>query len=228
MPRRAAPEERGTREAVDPQRPTAALLVSAYSRGIFPMADSRTGRLEWFSPDPRGVIPLDRFHVPRSLARVVRSGRFALRTDTAFEAVMRFCAEARPRREETWIDQRLIEAYVELHEMGHAHSLEAWLDGSMVGGLYGVQLGGAFFGESMFSRPDEGGTDASRVCLVHLVELVRSRDYRLLDTQFLNEHLVQFGCVEIPRGTYLARLAGALAVEGGWPESGPLPELTSP
>ena len=212
----------GAVETADPQRPTAALLASAYRRGIFPMADSETGRLEWFSPDPRGTSPLDRFHVPRSLARVVRAGRFELSTDVDFEAVMRGCGAPRPKHEETWIDERLIRAYVELHEAGAAHSVEAWRDGRIVGGLYGVHLGGAFFGESMFSQPADGGRDASKVCLVELVSLLRAGGFRLLDTQFLNEHLVQFGCVEISRDEYLEELAEALACSGRWPEAGAL------
>ena len=199
------------------------MLVAAYSRGIFPMVDSASGRLEWYSPDPRGVIPLAAFHASKSLGRVVRGGRFAIRTDTRFEQVMRLCAEARPGREGSWIDERLVQAYVGLHDDGAAHSIEAWRDGELVGGLYGVHLGAAFFGESMFSLPERGGTDASKVCLVRLVDLLRERDFALLDTQFWNEHLDQFGCAEIPREQYLRELAAALTREAAWPDPGDLP-----
>ena len=199
------------------------MLVAAYSRGIFPMVDTASGRVEWYSPDPRGVIPLAAFHASKSLGRVVRGGRFAIRTDTCFEQVMRLCAEARPGREGSWIDERLVQAYVGLHDDGAAHSIEAWRDGELVGGLYGVHLGAAFFGESMFSLPKRGGTDASKVCLVRLVDLLRERDFALLDTQFWNEHLDQFGCAEIPREQYLRELATALTREAAWPDPGDLP-----
>lgn len=207
---------------MDPQCPGPDLLVSAYCRGIFPMVDSEGGEIQWFSPDPRGIIPLAEFRVPRSLERVVRQGRFDLRTDTCFERVMRACAEPAPGREGTWLDERLIAAYVELHRIGAAHSVEAWLDGRLVGGLYGVHLGAVFFGESMFFRPDQGGTNASKVCLVRLVGLLRERGFCLLDTQFWNAHLDQFGCTEIPRDLYLRRLAEALAIEADWPAAGTL------
>ncbi len=206
--------------SVDPQQPTAELLIAAYVRGIFPMVDPRTGEIEWFSPDPRGIFPLDDgFHVPRRLARTVRSGRFEIRTDTAFEAVMRECAALRARRPQTWIDERLVVAYVDLHRRGAAHSLEAWRDGELVGGLYGVHLGGAFFGESMFSRPERGGTDASKVCLVHLVQLLRQHGFSLLDTQLSNPHLEQFNCLEIPRADYLTLLQRALRRPARWPSA---------
>jgi leucyl/phenylalanyl-tRNA--protein transferase len=194
----------------DPDRPSPRMLLLAYQHGIFPMADPDTGRLEWFSPDPRGVIPLASFHVPRSLGRVVRSGRFEIRIDTAFERVIRACAGARTSENRTWISPHLIRAYIGLHEMGHAHSVEAWLGGSLVGGLYGVSIAGAFFGESMFSAAGAGGSNASKVCLVHLVERLKSRGFTLLDTQFWNEHLSQFGCIEVPRERYLAMLAAAI------------------
>lgn len=207
----------------DPPRLSPELLVAAYSRGIFPMANSESGGIDWFSPDPRAVIPLEDFHVPRSLARRVRQRRFALRTDTCFEEVMRCCSETRPGRESTWIDERLVHVYTELHRRACAHSVEAWLEGVLVGGLYGVSLGGAFFGESMFSRPELGGRDASKVCMVALVELLRERGFRLLDTQFWTPHLDQFGCREIPRTRYLRELAAALAVAPDWPSPGKLP-----
>jgi leucyl/phenylalanyl-tRNA--protein transferase len=208
------------RVPLDPDRPTPELLLAAYARGIFPMADPDSGRIEWYSPDPRAVFPLDRFHVPKSVARAVRSGRFELATDTAFEAVMRECAAPGPGRERTWIDERLVEAYVGLHRLGAAHSVEAWRDGRLVGGLYGVHLGGAFFGESMFSRAESGGTDASKVCLVRLVEILRAHAFRLLDTQFWTPHLARFGCTRIRRAHYLELLAEALEVRADWPPPG--------
>jgi leucyl/phenylalanyl-tRNA--protein transferase len=209
--------------AADLDRPTPELLVEAYRRGIFPMADPDSGRIDWYSPDPRAVFPLERFHVPKSVARVVRSARFEVATDTAFEAVMRECAAPHAGRERTWIDERLVAAYVGLHRRGLAHSVEAFRDGELVGGLYGVHLGGAFFGESMFSRPERGGSDASKVCLVSLVELLRARGFRLLDTQFWTPHLARFGCVRVRRARYLELLADALAVRTTWPGPGVLP-----
>jgi len=205
---------------MDPQRPSAELLLRVYARGIFPMVDPSTGAIEYYSPDPRGVIPLDAFHLPKSLARVLRRRDFELRTDTAFERVMRACAESRPGRRDTWLDDRLISAYTELHARGFAHSVEAWREERLVGGLYGVHIGGAFFGESMFSRPEAGGTDASKVCLVQLVEWLRAGGFSLLDTQFATAHLARFGCIEIPRERYLALLADALERRGRWPGPG--------
>jgi leucyl/phenylalanyl-tRNA--protein transferase len=201
---------------MDPQRPTAELLLRCYASGIFPMAEPRTSELSYYSPDPRAILPLDDFHVPASLARVVRRGVFELRSDSAFERVIRACAEARPGRLETWLDQRLIELYCELAARGFAHSIEAWRGGELVGGLYGVSIGAAFFGESMFSRPERGGRDASKVCLVALVRTLRAGGYVLLDTQFATRHLERFGCVEIPREEYLARLEAALARRALW------------
>jgi len=202
---------------MDPQRPDAELLVRAYARGIFPMADPRSGEIGYYSPDPRAIIPLDAFHLPRSLARVARSGVFELRSDTAFAAVIARCAERRPDRPETWLSPRLAAAYLALHARGLAHSVEAWRDGQLVGGLYGVHLGAAFFGESMFSRPEAGGRDSSKLCLVALVEWLRKGGFRLLDTQFNTPHLARFGCVEITREEYLTQLAHALRVRASWP-----------
>lgn len=205
-----------------PDLPGPDLLLSAYLQGIFPMADPDTGRIDWFSPDPRGVMPVDEgFHVPRSLGRIVRSERFDVVTDRDFAAVMAACAEPRPSEEGTWIDDRLIDAYVGLHERGFAHSVEAWLDGRLVGGLYGVHIGAAFFGESMFVRAEWGGRDASKVCLVHLVEHLRAIGVELLDTQLSNPHLERFGCIEMPRWAYLQRLADACRRPTDW-DSGPL------
>jgi leucyl/phenylalanyl-tRNA--protein transferase len=207
---------------LDPQNPTPELLLQAYRRGVFPMANSAGGEIGWYSPDPRAVIPLDGLRVSRSLARTVRSGRFELRTDTCFEAVMRACAASAPGREATWIDERLVRLYVELHRRGASHSIEAWRDGALVGGLYGVHLGAAFCGESMFSRPEAGGRDASKVCLVALVELLRAGGFQLLDTQFRTPHLARLGCVEIRRRHYLALLQRALATTATWPPAGVL------
>jgi leucyl/phenylalanyl-tRNA--protein transferase len=186
-------------ESLDP-----ALVVRAYREGLFPMA-MEDGRIGWFSPDPRGVVPLEVFHVPARLARVVRAGRFAVEIDRAFPEVMRQCAQ-RPD-DGTWISDAIIECYTALHRLGLAHSVETWRDGRLVGGLYGVHLGGAFFGESMFHRE----TDASKVALVALVDRLRRRGFALLDVQWVNPHLVQFGAVDIPRAEYRRRLKHALA-----------------
>lgn len=186
------------------------LLVSAYASGWFPMADDE-GVIRWYSPDPRGIIPLDAFHVPSRLARVVRRGVFQIHVDRAFGEVIRACAEAErdPHDPGSWISGEIIDSYRALHGAGVAHSVEAWQAGQLAGGLYGVALGGAFFGESMFHRV----TDASKVALVALVDRLRSRGYRLLDTQWTTEHLRQFGAVEIPRRRYLKLLALSLELE---------------
>ena len=182
------------------------LLLSAYANGWFPMAVG-DGEIRWFSPDPRGIFPLDDFHVPRRLARVVRRQVFTIHINRSFDEVIRACAVA-DRDEEggTWIDQEIYDSYCALHRAGFAHSVEAWLDGHLAGGLYGVTLGGAFFGESMFHVV----TDASKVALVALVERLRSRGFSLLDTQWTTEHLEQFGAIEIPRRRYLELLADAI------------------
>lgn len=195
------------------------MLTWAYRRGAFPMTDPLTGVIDWYSPDPRGIIPLDEFHLPKNLARLVRQGRFHISSDRCFEQVMHACAAPRADDDQTWIDDRLIRAYCGLHQLGRAHSVEAWREGRLVGGLYGVHVGGAFFGESMFSQPAIGGSNSSKICLVHLVEHLRRRGFTLLDTQFWNEHLEQFGCVEIPRDDYLALLREATTrtVSWDWP-----------
>jgi leucyl/phenylalanyl-tRNA--protein transferase len=187
------------------------------------MADSESrrkgGKIDWFCPDPRGVFPLDppdAFHVPRNLAREMRRRRFQIQCDTQFESVMRSCAQPRSRHNPSWINEQLIQSYTQLHRMGHGHSIEAWHEGNLVGGLYGVQLGGAFFGESMFSRPELGGSNSSKVCLVHLVNHLRKRGFTLLDTQYWNEHLDQFGCVEIPAEEYLRRLNESVRLPVTW------------
>lgn len=183
------------------------LLLRAYASGIFPMARSRDERrLYWIDPEQRGILPLETFHVPRSLRRTLRSGHFNIRWDTAFETVMRACAEPTPERPESWINERIVELFVELRGLGLAHSVEVWEGDRLAGGLYGLALGGAFFGESMFSRR----TDASKVALVHLVARLRHGGFTLLDTQFVTDHLKQFGAVEIPREQYRSRLAEAL------------------
>lgn len=186
-------------------------LLEAYATGYFPMAAHRDSpELFWFNPKRRGILPLDAFHVPRSLRKCLRSHRFETRVDTAFAEVMRACADI-PRSHEdgTWINDVIIAAYTALHLAGHAHSVESWREGRLVGGLYGVSLGGAFFGESMFSRESE----ASKVALVRLVEILREAGYTLLDTQFVNPHLVQFGVREIGKRAYKTKLASALSVE---------------
>jgi leucyl/phenylalanyl-tRNA--protein transferase len=186
------------------------LLVSAYSSGWFPMA-IEPGDIRWYSPDPRGVIPLHGFHVPSRLARVIRGGAFQVEVDRAFDAVIRACAESDRHDDDpgTWIDREIVESYNELHRLGFAHSVETWQDGRLAGGLYGVALGGAFFGESMFHR----STNASKVALAALVEHLRTRGFRLLDIQWVTPHLEQFGAVEIPRLAYLEQLEEALAVD---------------
>ncbi|MCP3903650.1 MAG: leucyl/phenylalanyl-tRNA--protein transferase [Planctomycetes bacterium] len=205
-------------QSLDPERPNAALLRWAYARGVFPMADPDVGSIGWYSPDPRGIIPLEGFHVPRTLARALRRTDLEIRADTAFERVMRECGRQRDDDGGTWIDERLVHAYVELHATGGAHSVEAWCSGRLVGGLYGVHLGAAFFGESMFIRPEHGGTDSSKICLVRLVQHLLARRFTLLDTQFWNPHLDQFGCTEIARDDYLLRLAHALENPATWGE----------
>ena len=169
--------------------------------------------LYWVSPEQRGILPLDSFHVPRRLARTVRSGRFTVTADQAFAQVMQGCAAPAPGREQSWINEEIFRLYTALAASGQAHSLECWREGALVGGLYGVQLGAAFFGESMFSAE----RDASKVALVHLVERLRRGGFVLLDTQFLTAHLAGFGAIEIARADYLVRLRGAIAHAAVWP-----------
>jgi len=199
-------------------RLTPDILLQAYAAGIFPMAESADDpELFWVDPTRRGVIPLDGLHVPRRLRRVLRRGGFEVRCDTAFAEVMRGCAEASETRPSTWINEEIVRLYTGLFERGAAHSVECWLDGELAGGLYGVSLGAAFFGESMFSRASE----ASKVALVHLVARLRLGGYRLLDTQFLTPHLAQFGAIEIPRARYHRLLAEALRYRGVFPRDLP-------
>jgi leucyl/phenylalanyl-tRNA--protein transferase len=185
-------------------------VLDCYRRGVFPMADSRDDpRLFLVDPDLRGVLPLDRFHVSRRLRRTIRSNLFDVRVDTAFSRVMEFCAEAAPDRPNTWINAPILNLYSALHRMGHAHSVETWKDGELVGGLYGVSLQGAFFGESMFSRT----TDASKVALAHLVAMLKKMGFVLLDTQFVTAHLVSFGVDEMPRETFHVLLERAMEID---------------
>ena len=188
---------------------TPALLVEAYRRGLFPMAESRDDdRLYWFDPDRRGILPLDAFHVSRSLRRRIRAAPFLLRVDSAFTEVMRGCADPAAGRRETWINDRILDLYGALHDMGHAHSVECWDGDDLVGGIYGVALGAAFFGESMFGRR----RDASKIALVHLAARLRAGGFRLFDIQYVTGHLRGFGAVEMSRAHYRRRLAEALAL----------------
>jgi leucyl/phenylalanyl-tRNA--protein transferase len=186
-------------------------LIACYRRGVFPMAEGRDDdRVFLVDPDERGVIPLERFHVSRRLARTVRADRFQVRIDTAFAEVVELCATPAPGRGDTWINRPIHRLYAELFSRGLAHSVECWREGRLAGGLYGVCLGAAFFGESMFSAE----RDASKAALVHLVGRLRAGGFLLLDAQFMTEHLAQFGAEEIPRAQYLQRLERALAWEG--------------
>ncbi|TKT79202.1 leucyl/phenylalanyl-tRNA--protein transferase [Aquamicrobium sp. LC103] len=186
------------------------LLLRAYASGVFPMGESAEDReIFWVRPETRGVIPLDGFHMPRSLRKVIRQGRFDIRFNTDFAGVMEGCAEPSEGRHNTWINGPIREAYSALHDRGYCHSVEAWREDRLVGGLYGVTLGRAFFGESMFSRE----ADASKACLAALVERLRERGFVLLDTQFTTEHLKRFGAVDIPRRKYETLLEDALRDE---------------
>ncbi|MCX5661571.1 MAG: leucyl/phenylalanyl-tRNA--protein transferase [Planctomycetota bacterium] len=209
---------------------TPELLIHAYRQGVFPMARSRHGAIDWYSPDPRAILPLDAFHASHSLGRRSRSGRYVVTRDVAFHAVISACSEPRPYQKQTWINPAIIRAYAGLHAMGVAHSVESWLPRDearaagqtpagldddrfeLVGGLYGVALGGAFFGESMFSK----ATDASKVCLVHLVEHLRERGFVLLDVQCNSPHMARFGTIDVPREEFLAKLEAALEVGAPW------------
>ena len=183
------------------------LLLRAYRLGLFPMAESRTSRaLHWLDPEFRGVLPLDGFHLPRSLRKTLRSGPFTVTANRDFAGTIAACAAARANRPDTWINQEIERLFTELHQLGFAHSVETWSNGALVGGLYGAALGGAFFGESMFST----ATDASKVALAHLVARLRLGGFSLLDTQFITAHLARFGAVEIPRADYHILLAEAV------------------
>ncbi|MCX8501004.1 MAG: leucyl/phenylalanyl-tRNA--protein transferase [Alphaproteobacteria bacterium] len=195
---------------------TVETLLFAYSQGFFPMSKTRNSS-EIFMVDPlqRGILPLDGFHIPRRLQQRMRNQPYELRINTDFAAVLAQCAAAAPDRHETWINHEIAELYLQLHRTGYAHSVESWQDGRLVGGLYGVSYRAAFFGESMFSR----ATDASKVALVHLVRILRQAGFVLLDTQFLNAHLAQFGVIEIPRDDYRQRLQQAMAGQAQFPSS---------
>lgn len=190
-----------------PQPLNPALLIRAYEQGIFPMADER-GRISWYAPDPRAILEHDQLHISRSLRAFLRKNVYQIRMDTAFEAVMRHCAN----REETWINEEFIKTYTYLHTIGLAHSVEAWQDDKLVGGLYGIALGGAFMGESMFSY----ATNASKVCLVTLVDHLKTQGYVLHDTQFITPHLASLGVIEIPRRVYEQKLKAALCLPCTW------------
>lgn len=192
----------------DQARLTPELLIRAYANGIFPMGDDRTNSIRWYAPDPRAHLPLEEFHIPHNLRRRVRQQEFSVTSDQAFDPVIRACAD----RPQTWITEPIIRAYTALHQQGPAHSVECWSDETLAGGLYGVALGGAFFGESMFFRE----SNASKVALVHLVRQLRAGGFALLDTQYATDHLRRFGVVEIPRSAYMERLDEALTVKSEW------------
>jgi leucyl/phenylalanyl-tRNA--protein transferase len=194
------------------------VLLAAYRQGAFPMA-VEPGDIRWFSPQRRGILPLSDFHVPHGTRRALRDPAWELRVDTAFEEVMRACAD----RAETWIDDIILQSYVSLHAHGHAHSVEVWCEGELAGGLYGVSIGGAFFGESMFHRV----TNASKVALVWLVRILRAGGFQLLDTQWTTSHLGQFGAREVARAQYLRMLARAIEEPAvfQWPLDCVAPEL---
>lgn len=189
-------------------------LLWAYANGIFPMAKSADDpEIGWYDPDPRGVLPLDAVHVPRSLVRTIRKGVYDIRLDSDFRAVIEACAA----RDSTWINAEIVRLYVALHEAGHAHSVEAWDDQGLAGGLYGVRLGAAFFGESMFARRP----DASKTALVHLVARLIAGGFALVDTQMTTDHMTRFGAVEIPRAEYRRRLARALKANAKFADADP-------
>ena len=195
----------------EPMEITPQILLKAYACGLFPMAESVDDpTMFWIEPDMRGIIPLQDFHVSKSLARTIRRQKFEVRVNSDFEAVIEACAQATPERSDTWINQPIRKLYAELFAMGRCHTVEVWQEGALVGGLYGVHLGGAFFGESMFSRV----RDASKVALVHLVERIKAGGFILLDTQFITDHLKTFGAVEIKQDDYVLLLEEALQIEG--------------
>lgn len=194
------------------------ILLNAYASGIFPMAEDRTDPgLFWLDPDERGIIPLVGFHVPRKLRKTILSQPYDVRFDTSFRAVMRACAQPAEGRDTTWISERIEALYCDLHNRGFAHSVECWHEGALVGGLYGVAIGGAFFGESMFHT----ATDASKIALTYLVARLRHGGFKLLDTQFITTHLTQFGAHEIPRSEYHSRLEAALVSDADFQKLSP-------
>lgn len=186
---------------------TPELLLTAYSQGVFPMAGGREDdEILWYDPNDRGILPLSRFHVPRRLRRTIQGAPYQITYDSCFSDVVASCAQSSAGRETTWINEEIETLYAELHAQGFAHSMEAWQDGSLIGGLYGVHLGAAFFGESMFSLRD----DASKICLVYLVARLKEGGFKLLDTQWVTDHLLQFGAVEISRTEYKALLGNVV------------------
>jgi leucyl/phenylalanyl-tRNA--protein transferase len=199
-------------------RVTPELVLRGYCAGLFPMGGDGA-ELEWYSPDPRCIFELDAFHVPQTLRKTMRRRLFEIRVNTAFDETIRACAD---REDGTWISEQIVHLYSELHRSGYAHTVEAWQDGKLVGGLYGVAIGAAFFGESMFHRV----TDASKVTLVSLVERLRARGYQLLDTQWSTPHLRRFGAVNIPRDEYLARLAAAIVAPRSFVDGAPVTAAT--
>jgi leucyl/phenylalanyl-tRNA---protein transferase len=195
----------------NPQPITPSILLRAYAAGLFPMAeDANSEYLHWFDPRERGIFPLEGLIVSKSLAKTIKAQKFDIRIDTDFEGVLAGCAESQPGREKTWINRTIAALFCELYEMGFAHTVEAWRDGELVGGLYGLALGGAFFGESMFHR----ATDASKVCLTFLVARLRFGGFSLLDAQFVTPHLESLGAIEITRADYRRRLDAALEIKG--------------
>lgn len=192
---------------------TPQIVLDAYSKGLFPMAENRRDKqLFWIDPEVRGILPLDNFHIPRSLKKKIRNNPFEVRFDHNFAAVIRACAQQKPKRRETWINDEIIELYTKLFCMRHAHSVECWQEEKLVGGLYGISIGGAFFGESMFSSE----RDSSKIALVHLVARLNLAGFTLLDTQFITDHLKQFGAIEISRVEYHKILSGALNLNVGF------------
>lgn len=203
-------------------RLSSSLLLAAYCQGVFPMAH-QDGEISWYDPDPRAVLPIHDFRVPRRLKRALRNNPFDIRYDTAFDAVIRACAEPAPKREQTWISEEIIEAYVELHEIGYAHCVEAWRGHELKGGLYGVAIGGLFAGESMFSR----ASNASNAALVSLVRRLRETGFCLLDVQFMTEHLRRFGAIEFPRAQYKRLLTVALRTQSSFSSEAPSQHLSA-
>ncbi|NQV57842.1 MAG: leucyl/phenylalanyl-tRNA--protein transferase [Rhodospirillales bacterium] len=213
----------GSKERHEQIRLTPELLIRAYTAGIFPMAEGRDDpELFWVDPEMRGVLPLDAFHVPRSLRRTIRQNKFEVKFDSDINGVIRLCAAPADDRQDSWINAEIMQTYVKLYSMGFVHTVETWLDGCLVGGLYGVSIQGAFFGESMFSRVK----DASKVALVHLVARLNYGGYTLLDTQFVTEHLQRFGALEIPREDYHTLLDKALARDAVFHSTLPLGEAS--
>ncbi len=201
---------------------TPELLLKAYAFGVFPMAKSRQDRdVFWVQPKERGIIELEKFHVPRSLRKLLRHEVFEIRVDTAFESVIEGCAESGPDREDTWINEEIVGLFMDLHNAGLAHSIEAWRDDQLAGGLYGLSMGAVFFGESMFTRE----SNASKIALCHLVAMMKAGSYRLLDTQFITDHLKQFGATEISHQSYMAKLSDSLGHMGHFGEPLPYSEI---